>query len=47
MMSTVISDLLLPRAVGDYNNIFYCSSFQKVRLMLAKCEKNLILSVLY
>lgn len=46
-MSPVFSDLLLPRAVGDCNNIFYCSSFQKVRLILAKCEKNLVLSLFY
>lgn len=46
-MSTVFSGLLLPRAVGDSNNIFYCSSFQKVRLILAKCEKNLVLSLFY
>lgn len=45
-MSTVILDLLLPRAVGDCNNIFDCSSFQKVRLILAKCAKDLVLSVL-
>lgn len=45
-MNIAISDLLLLRAVGD-GNIFCCSGFQKVGLMLSKREKKLILSLFY